>query len=96
MASTMTRSTHVMSARTASFWARRTVLTFASITASESVISSSVCCIATCAIIPAAPANTAGLATTEPGPLVSWTMLLMPPAWPFACTTPVLRPVLEI
>jgi hypothetical protein len=58
------------------------------------MISSMVCCIATCAMIPAAPARSAGLVSSDPGPLTNWTNRLTWPLLPFI--TPVLRPVFEL
>src|SRR6185437_8301117 len=57
------------------------------------MISSMVCCIATCAMIPAAPARSAGLVRSDPGP-ANWTNPLIWPLFPFS--TPVLRPVFEL
>ena len=57
------------------------------------MISSMVCCIATCAMIPAAPARSAGLVRSDPG-LTNWTNPLTWPPFPFS--TPVLRPVFEL
>lgn len=54
-------------------------------------ISFMACCIATCAMIPAAPARSAGLVSSEPGLFANWTNALIWPLFPF--TTPVLRPV---
>src|SRR5260221_6293457 len=53
-----------------------------------------VCCIASCAMIPAAPARSAGLVRSEPGPFANSTNPLIWPLFPF--TTPVLRPVFEL
>src|SRR5690349_2585308 len=57
------------------------------------MISSMVCCIATCAMIPAAPARSAGLVRSDPGP-ANWTNPLIWPLFPFS--TPVLRLVFEL
>src|SRR5690348_11534880 len=57
------------------------------------MISSMVCCIATCAMIPAAPASSAGLVRSDPGP-ANWTNPLIWPLFPFS--TPVLRFVFEL
>src|SRR3546814_2931501 len=53
-----------------------------------------VCCIATCAMTPAAPARSAGLVRSDPGVFTNSTNPLTWPLLPF--TTPVLRPDFEL
>lgn len=58
------------------------------------MISSMVCCIATCVMILAAPARAAGLVRSDRGPFTNSRNPLTWPLCPF--TTPVLRPVFEL